>query len=150
MASAIRNSAKAVIIRDGALLLIRKESDAGDYYIFPGGGQEKFEELRSTVRRECQEEIGTDIIVNDLVWVREYIAKHHEFADLDAEIHQVEFYFSCSLPAGAEPTNGPAMDDRQVAVEWIPLRDLPKTEVYPRGLRSEFADPSQIYFGDIN
>jgi hypothetical protein len=35
----IRNSAKAIVIRDGYLLSIRNRDADGDWYILPGGGQ---------------------------------------------------------------------------------------------------------------
>jgi len=34
----IRNSAKAIIIRDGCLLLIRNRDEEGDWFTLPGGG----------------------------------------------------------------------------------------------------------------
>ena len=150
MAHPIRNSAKAVIVRDGALLLIRKEGDTGPYYIFPGGGQEKYEDLRAALRRECEEEIGCRVFVNDLLWIREYIGRNHEFAAADAATHQVEFYFSCRMEDGANPGIGPKPDAGQVAVEWINLDRLPNTNVYPLSLRGEFVAPSRRYFGAVN
>tara|TARA_Y100000385_G_scaffold283275_1_gene339133 strand:+ start:2928 stop:3071 length:144 start_codon:yes stop_codon:yes gene_type:complete len=33
----IRNSVKAIIRKEAAVLLIRKKDESGDYYIFPGG-----------------------------------------------------------------------------------------------------------------
>lgn len=93
----IRNSAKAVIVQDGRLLVIRLEDQYGTAYVFPGGGQEKGEELKDAVARECLEEIGQAVNVGELLHIREYIGKNHEFAEWDADIHQVEFYFACSL-----------------------------------------------------
>ncbi|MCZ4151587.1 NUDIX hydrolase, partial [Escherichia coli] len=49
----IRNSAKAVIIQNGRLLVIKLEDQYGTAYVFPGGGQEKGEELKDAVAREC-------------------------------------------------------------------------------------------------
>ncbi|WP_368028297.1 hypothetical protein [Paenibacillus sp. DCT19] len=37
MTKPIRNSAKAVIVQDGRLLVIRVEDQYGTAYIFPGG-----------------------------------------------------------------------------------------------------------------
>ncbi|WP_246070554.1 NUDIX domain-containing protein [Paenibacillus kobensis] len=93
----IRNSAKAIIIEDGKVLLTKNQDDNGFFYLFPGGGQEQGEQLSDAVYRECIEEIGQQVVVGDLIYVREYIGKNHEFAAWDSEIHQVEFYFKCSL-----------------------------------------------------
>jgi ADP-ribose pyrophosphatase YjhB (NUDIX family) len=93
----IRNSAKAIIIENKKILLTKNKDDFGFFYLFPGGGQEHGEELKDAVLRECLEEIGEKVVVGNLVYVREYIGKNHEFAAWDSDVHQVEFYFQCSL-----------------------------------------------------
>lgn len=146
----IRNAVKAVIRKSDALLLIRMRDESGDYYIFPGGGQDKCEDMISTLRRECREEINAEIVVGDLALMREYIGKNHEFASTDADIHQVEFYFSCQLADGAIPQNGHNIDNGQISVDWVPIADLGRLRVYPQGLQNEFISPTKRYFGDIN
>nr|WP_317851925.1 NUDIX domain-containing protein [Planococcus sp. 4-30] len=54
----IRNSAKAVILKDSKVLLTKNVDDEGFFYLFPGGGQDHGETLPETVKRECLEEIG--------------------------------------------------------------------------------------------
>ncbi|MFX3648314.1 MAG: NUDIX domain-containing protein [Paenibacillus sp.] len=149
----IRNSAKAVIVQDGRLLVIRLEDQYGTAYVFPGGGQEKGEELKDAVARECLEEIGQAVNVGELLHIREYIGKNHEFAEWDADIHQVEFYFACSLiDPGATIFEGSNPDDHQVAVEWIALEELFKIRLYPKTIGELLlkADSSSIYLGDLN
>ncbi|NUU76099.1 NUDIX domain-containing protein [Paenibacillus xylanilyticus] len=149
----IRNSAKAVIIHDGRLLVIRLEDQYGTAYVFPGGGQEKGEELKDAVARECLEEIGQAVTVGELLHIREYIGKNHEFAEWDADVHQVEFYFECTLKdAGATVFEGSNPDDHQVAVEWIALEDLPSVRLYPKTIGELLLKrlPSRIYLGDLN
>ncbi|WFA83701.1 NUDIX domain-containing protein [Paenibacillus amylolyticus] len=149
----IRNSAKAVIVQDGRLLVIRLEDQYGTAYVFPGGGQEKGEELKDAVARECLEEIGQAVNVGELLHIREYIGKNHEFAEWDADIHQVEFYFACSLidPA-ATIFEGSNPDDHQVAVEWIALEELSNIRLYPKTIGELLlkSDSSSIYLGDLN
>ena len=145
----IRSSVKAVIVRDGAVLLIRKRGNSGDYFVFPGGGQEKFETMTTALVRECREEIGVEVVVRDLFFVREYIARNHEFAVSDPATHQNEFYFLCDIVDGV-PANGPAMDQGQIGVEWISVAALPSHPVYPLSLRGEIAARSKIYHGDTN
>lgn len=153
MTKPIRNSAKAVIVQDGRLLVIRVEDQYGTAYIFPGGGQEKYEELRDTVLRECLEEIGQAVTVGDLMHIREYIGKNHEFAEWDADYHQVEFYFACSLiDQAATSYEGSNPDNHQVGVEWIALEDLAKVRLYPKKIGEMLLaqDSSKIYLGDLN
>lgn len=149
----IRNSAKAVIVQDGRLLVIRLEDQYGDAYVFPGGGQEKGEELKDAVARECLEEIGQAVDVGELLHIREYIGKNHEFAEWDADVHQVEFYFECRMiDPKATIFEGSNPDDHQVAVEWIPLEELSKVRLYPKTIGELLLDQasSRIYLGDLN
>jgi ADP-ribose pyrophosphatase YjhB (NUDIX family) len=149
----IRNSAKAVIVQDGRLLVIRLEDQYGAAYVFPGGGQEKGEELKDAVARECLEEIGQAVTVGELLHIREYIGKNHEFAEWDADVHQVEFYFECKLvDPKATIFEGSNPDDHQVAVEWIALEELSQGRLYPKtiGELLQNKNASRIYLGDLN
>ncbi|WP_435921389.1 NUDIX domain-containing protein [Paenibacillus sp. DYY-L-2] len=149
----IRNSAKAIIIRDGKVLLTKNKDDRGHFYLFPGGGQEPGEQLTEAVIRECMEEIGAEVEVGDLVHMREYISKNHEFSEINSDIHQVEFYFRCRLKdSDFMPTNGTNPDCHQVAVEWVDLKDLEQIRLYPKVLGTVITNDlkSPIYLGDVN
>lgn len=149
----IRNSAKAVIIQNEKILLTKNKDDFGFFYLFPGGGQDHGEELKDAVKRECLEELGEKVEVSELVYVREYIGKNHEFAKLDSDFHQVEFYFNCSLTS-EEPTflNGTNPDNDQVGVEWIEIKNLDEIRLYPKALSKIIKqyDFEIRYLGDVN
>jgi 8-oxo-dGTP pyrophosphatase MutT (NUDIX family) len=151
----LRNSAKAIIIRDGHLLATRHVDADGDWYLLPGGGQEPGETLVEAVRRECREETGALIEVCDLKLVREYIGRNHEFAEEDADAHQVEFMFECRLRGSSyQPALGGTPDISQIGVVWLPLPDLTSSRLYPSVLRTLLAsgvpDGPPIYLGDVN
>jgi ADP-ribose pyrophosphatase len=148
----IRNSAKAVIIRDNLLLLTKNKDDEGFFYLFPGGGQEKGEELKDAAVRECMEEIGQEVEVGELLFVREYIGKNHQFAEWDSDVHQVEFYFRCSLKhPDSAMGNGIHPDEHQVGVEWVPFARLDEIRVYPSALGEKIRSGvySPCYIGDV-
>jgi ADP-ribose pyrophosphatase YjhB (NUDIX family) len=150
----IRNSAKAIIIQDDRLLTIKKQDDEGFYYILPGGGQHPGESLTIALARECREELSIDVSVADMVCIREYIGKNHEFAESDGDGHSIEFMFACSLPDGAVVANGEEPDESQVGFEWIPLYELETCRFYPRALSRILPDecrkPHPLYLGDVN
>jgi len=149
----IRNSAKAVIIVDDRLLLTKNRDDRGFFYLFPGGGQEKGEELKDAVVRECMEEMGREVEAGELLFVREYIGKNHQFAETDHDFHQVEFYFRCRLKSPeADAVHASQPDDHQVGVEWIPLDRLHEIEVYPNALVKKLQNGVRgpCYIGDTN
>lgn len=146
----IRNSAKAVIIQNERILLTKNVDENGFFYLFPGGGQEKYEELKDAVVRECIEEIGCSVEVKDILYIREYIGKNHQFAEWDADIHQVEFYFECVMENKEEIFNGHNPDETQVGVEWIELSRLHEIRVYPFDLVKPLTEriSTPRYIGD--
>jgi ADP-ribose pyrophosphatase YjhB (NUDIX family) len=150
----VRNSAKAVIVRDGCLLAIRHTDGEGIWHSLPGGGQEPGETLTEACRRECWEEVCADVSVGSLLFIREYIGAHHEFARFDTDRHYVEFLFWCEIPPDAEPALGSHPDTRQIGVSWLPLSNLEEFRLYPRVLHTLLKNGvplgEPVYLGDIN
>src|SRR5947208_17034206 len=114
-----RVSAKGLIVADGALLCITMRDDEGDYFSLPGGGQEYGERLDEALRRECREELGVAVDVHELLWVRDYISLHHEFAAVEPETHSLELMFRCTLAPDAQPVVGETPDTDQIGVAWL-------------------------------
>ncbi|HUK82026.1 MAG TPA: NUDIX domain-containing protein [Verrucomicrobiae bacterium] len=146
----IRNSIKAIIIRDRHVLLIKNVDREGFWYVFPGGGQNPGEDMFAALRRECFEETGLLISVGPLRLIREYIGKNHEFSKSDSDVHQVELYFECSIMSGSEPKNGEKKDSHQVYVEWVSLERLDSVRVYPKVFQNGLHNFQTIYLGDVN
>lgn len=148
----VRSAGRALIIHDDRLLVTVLHGDDGEFWLLPGGGQDHGEPLPETVRRECREEIGCDVIVGDLAVVRDYVQANHEFARFDSTFHQVDLVFHAQLVPGAEPClNTP--DERQVAVRWVPLAEVPTSPLYPQALRGWLAADPELrprYLGDVN
>jgi 8-oxo-dGTP pyrophosphatase MutT (NUDIX family) len=148
--NAVRLSVKAIVVRDDALLVLRCRDDDGDWYLLPGGGQERGETVHEALQRECREEIGCEVQIHRLRFIRDYIAGHHEFADVD-DSHQVELMFECTLLS--EPTEASTPDLAQVGYAWLPMHDLGSHRLYPRALVSALAAPATpeaLYLGDCN
>lgn len=64
----IRNSAKAIVVKEGKLLTIKMHENGGTYYILPGGGQEHGENLHQALERECKEELGAEVEIRELLF----------------------------------------------------------------------------------
>jgi 8-oxo-dGTP diphosphatase len=152
--NAIRTSAKAVIVRAGRILLIRNVDSGGEWFCLPGGGQRLAEPLVKTLHRECFEELGCRVRVGRLLWVRDYISDHHEFARTEPQCHQVELMFECELEGDADPALGPVPDQSQLGVQWLRLDQLAECRFYPRALvpllRRTGDEPRPAYLGDVN
>ncbi len=151
---AIRNSAKAVILRDGKLLTIRNTTDGQDWYLLPGGGQNHNESLIAALKRECMEEASLLVEVGDILFVRDYISKNHEFAETENDAHQVEFMFHCTIAEDAEPEMGDGADQWQTGVQWLPLNTLSDFALYPSVLQEALSEGiperASVYLGDVN
>jgi 8-oxo-dGTP diphosphatase len=146
----VRNSVKAIIIRNNQLLCIQKKDISGFYYLLPGGGQEKNETFIHTLERECKEELGADVKVGKLLFIREYIGCHHEFKNTD-DNHQVEFMFECILLSEPNILKATNLDDLQEGLEWIDLNNTKSYRVYPKVLIDRINSKyTELYWGDIN
>lgn len=152
----IRNSAKAVIIQDDKLLVIKKEDTEGYYFVLPGGGQEHSENLHQTLKRECIEEIGEEIKIGDLIFIREYIGKNHEYSLSDFQNHKMEYMFLVTLKdKNKNIKNGITPNEGQIGVEWLSIVELLQHRLYPQKMRKYLIDYFKgekvpNYLGDIN
>ena len=129
----IRNTARALIIRQDAILLIRKEGGGrGERFALPGGAQDPGEPLKEALDRECIEEIGTSVKVGDLIHVSDFFKLRD--TQPPTRRHLVEFFFSCIVPDNYIPQNGHHPDKHQVDVVWVNLDEIAQTPLYPQYL----------------
>lgn len=129
----IRNAVRAVIVRDGAVLMQKKWAQAkGAWYTLPGGGQGVAETLDAALIRECEEEIGVRVEVGELLSVADFFKQRD--TTYPSTRHLVEIYFACQVPVKYQPTSGSHPDKHQVDVVWLPLDQLSDAPLYPKDL----------------
>ena len=143
---------QALIIRDGQVLVVIKRYPDGVAYILPGGRQEHGESLEAAVLRECREELGVEVAVGPLLFVREYIGKNHQYATRDSELHLVNILFHCRVPDDYLPRSGVLPDPEQIGVTWLPIERLHDVRFFPAALKEALLAPERtpVYLGDIN
>ena len=125
-----RNSAKAIVINNGKLLVNRCESRFGEYYTLPGGGQQDGEMLTETVRRELLEETGYSVKPIRLSGIYERVSEGRD----EGLCHKIYFIFLCRLESGER--KAPSEIDRfQIDSIWIPLREVATRNLFPRAIR---------------
>lgn len=140
----IRNSAKALIIKDGKMLA-SKINDNGDiFYIMPGGGQDVEELLPETLKRECAEEMGIIVEPKSLVFVIEGL--------YGESFHRVDLVFLCDYIG--EIHNAEIQGDKnQVGFDWLSIENLINEPLYPSKLRSQIINlcnskKTDVYLGN--
>ena len=140
----IRNSAKAVIIRDGKVAAIQIRDGGEDWFILPGGGQESEETLAEAVSREVEEELGIRVECGELLFVIEGVRGE--------SFHRVDLVFACNylhdIPGAVLHA-----DTHQVNVAWLDIGTLNTLPLYPSKLRKQIMNyyegkPYKTYLGN--
>ncbi|MCU7959860.1 MAG: NUDIX domain-containing protein [gamma proteobacterium symbiont of Bathyaustriella thionipta] len=149
----IRNTARALIIHQEKILLLRKAGgERGERYALPGGAQETGETLEEALQRECLEEIATRVNIHGLRHVSDFF----KIKDTQppSRRHLLEFLFRCSVSDDYIPRNGHHPDKHQVEVLWVELQQARQLPLYPQYLTSCIeADDTQhktIYLGSFH
>ncbi|MGH2749712.1 MAG: NUDIX hydrolase [Actinomycetota bacterium] len=110
----------AIVVRDGALLMVRRAQEpARGLWSLPGGKVERAEYLSDAVRREVREETGLEVVVGELAGFFEVIGE---------ESHYVIMDFLATYEGEAEPVAGDDADQ----VRWVPLSEVASLECTPR------------------
>lgn len=130
----VRLSARAIIVKDGKILL--NSFNNGLYYNLPGGGLEPGETLRAAVEREVLEESGYTVASKDMVYIYEYNPKRDDFRFGDRG--SMSHVFLCEIKEEVACL-GPLVPDIHpedeniinTGVEWIPVQDLDAITLVP-------------------
>lgn len=86
------------------MMLTRCVGQRGEWFCFPGDGQELSETLAEAAARDLYEETGARVTDGDMICVLEWHDTAHH-------THAVEIYFRANLQTGAKPGMGADPDD---------------------------------------
>lgn len=120
----------AIVVKDGALLLMYRERADKKYYAFPGGTVEAQETLEQALVREVLEETSITVLVGPLVL---------SFDATQSAVRKHEYFYVCEYVSG-EPTLNPlsvevarmALGKQEVYKPlWVPIENLKNLCVYP-------------------
>ncbi len=71
---------RAIIIVVGSILLIHRIKGGREYWVFPGGGVEEYDQSPiHALQRECLEEIGVEVLVAIFLLMRLGKREHNNF-----------------------------------------------------------------------
>jgi ADP-ribose pyrophosphatase YjhB (NUDIX family) len=156
----IRSTVKAIIVKDGKILLNKCYGVAfGDYFSLPGGGQHQHETLEEAIVRECLEETGYTVAPNRLAAVCETIL-NDEARRNNAEHthHRVYHIFICEIlddekitPTGKDGTQ------HEIGTEWVDINSINViniTRLFPMAVRDNIQGiingTAPTYLGSYN
>lgn len=109
---------RALIVKDGKLLTIKRVKKDLVYFVFPGGGVEQGEDLETAIRRECKEELGVEVKI-----VRNFVSERFDKGD----VKQLEHFYMCEIISGELGTgDGPEYDVNSTyegthEIEWLTI-----------------------------
>jgi len=133
-ASKIRTAARAIIVKDRSLLVLRGTGLQGEFYTLSGGGQRHGEALQEVLLREVMEEVNLLVKVEHLLFVNEFIGERDSsFPGHEQDVHQIDFTFLCSVDSGQEARIGSQPDVNQIGIAWISLDEILDYELHPKG-----------------
>jgi len=115
-----KQRAAAVIFRKNKFLLIHRQKDAEDYYIFPGGGVEDTETPEETIIREINEELNLRIKI---------ARKLFEFENLGGR----EYYYLIKEFSGIMKVIGDSMANENIRdyAGWYSFEELNRINLLP-------------------
>jgi len=115
-----KQRAAAVIFRKKKFLLIHRQKNAEDYYIFPGGGIEDTETPKEAVIREINEELNLRIKI---------ARKLFEFENLGNK----EYYYLIKEFSGRMKVIGDSITNKNIrdSADWYSLEKLNEINLLP-------------------
>ncbi len=125
--SKVKTRVVGILIKDSKLLLIHRNRDGNEFWVFPGGSKENDETVEEGVVREIGEEASIKSETVKLLYT-------HRYSDLD----NTQYFYLCKYISGI-PKLGD-FNELQTMKEgnqtykpvWVSIYKLPEMLVYPQ------------------
>ncbi|MFQ5620791.1 MAG: NUDIX domain-containing protein [Candidatus Nanoarchaeia archaeon] len=124
---------RAVIIKDGEVLLIHRFRPHMEYYVVPGGHIEENESEEEALIREVKEETNLDVKIEKRLWSLEdpyHNAQHHFFL-------VTEFTGEIQLGGPEAERN---CEENKYILEWHDLADVKSLNLLPEDMKKLFVE----------
>ncbi|GAA4896087.1 NUDIX domain-containing protein [Streptomonospora salina] len=130
---------RAVICRDGRLLLARQRDKA--WWFLPGGHVDPGERVEAALVRELGEELGTATTITGF-----RAAVEHGYIEDGITHHELNLVFEVAI-TGTEPVS----HEDHLEFHWVALDQLVDADVRPGALKTALVtagdDPTQFWHG---
>jgi ADP-ribose pyrophosphatase len=122
----------AIVIRDGAILLVKRGVEPGrGLWAIPGGTLRLGESMRECAAREVLEETGVTIAVGDCLYV-------FDLVETD-ESGRIRFHFVVVDYAGRYVSGEPCGSDDADEARWVKARELALLPVSENTMKALYA-----------
>ncbi len=130
----IHVQARAVIIKDGSILLCKTTGQETNFYFLPGGHVEHWEGARVTLQRELLEETGIQFHVSRFLGCLEYSFDPEKMVHAKCHTHEYNLIFEATsedLPGPGQPL---IQVETHIEIVWIPMDQLSQIDMRPETL----------------
>ncbi len=133
---------RGIIIKDDKLVLMKRNRNGEDFFVFPGGGIEKNESPQQCCERELLEEFGIEIEAKNMIYL----------------IHQGESkqgYFVCDWKSGEiHKTDAEEYQGLNHYGTYNPtlanLNEVSKLNILPPEVKEQFLDDLKVFGKKLN
>lgn len=120
-----------IILKNKAILLMRRHKLGEKYYVIPGGTIETGENPVKAALREIKEETNLDIVLDKLLW--EIKDEHHH-----------GYYFLAKSFSGTIKLGGPELERAKTGnlyeLVWVEIRALKNILLYPESIKEKITN----------
>jgi 8-oxo-dGTP diphosphatase len=128
MSKAHRIAAGGIVLREGALLLVRyRRSDGGTYLVGTGGAVEENENVMDAIVREAREETGVTVRPHKVIAIEDL-----EFT----QFKMCKVWMLCQYVSGDVQRTEGAVKEGIVEARWFTKSDVADETVFPAFLKS--------------
>ncbi len=122
-----------VVVRDGALLLVRHEKPGREpYWVLPGGRLEPGETIPKCAERELMEETGLEGRFADVLYVSEFMAEGRHTVDVTA---RAEAEPGGEAKLGSDPEVEEGSEPTLKELRWVEVEELGELLLLPGWLQ---------------
>ena len=112
----------ALIIENNHVLFLKYDFSGGSKFALPGGNVDAGETFPVTIARECEEELGIEVEVGEMIAVGQV----HATTDYDACLHVI---FEGDIVAGIPVLQ--AGETTANDLVWVPVDKIAELNIYP-------------------
>jgi 8-oxo-dGTP diphosphatase len=127
----MRTTARAIVVKDDALLVMHRKKFGNEYYSLVGGGVDYAETTEQALYREVQEETSLTISNHRLVIIEDA-----------GKMYGVQYIYLCDYESGELALSPDSMEASISAAgqnvyepEWLPLAKLAEANLLPEELK---------------